>query len=102
MGRAPKRTFKDRSSPLSAPAVEGAATRVESKEEVPALLKKLVSSDANDRVWAAASASNLLMSDDPQVRRMLLSNNIIAALIERISDSVPDVVIQATGALHNL
>ncbi|KAJ1938501.1 hypothetical protein GGF37_004788, partial [Kickxella alabastrina] len=102
MGRAPKRTFKDRSSPLSARAVEGAATCVESKEEVPALLKKLVSSDANDRVWAAASASNLLMSDDPQVRRMLLSNNIIAALIERLSDSVPDVVIQATGALHNL
>ncbi|KAJ1647253.1 hypothetical protein LPJ64_001366 [Coemansia asiatica] len=102
MGRAPKRTFKDRANPLVTTAVPGIATQVASKEEVPALLKKLSSSDANDRVWAAASASNLLLSEDPKVRRMLLANNVVSALIERMSDSVPDVVIQATGALHNL
>ncbi|KAJ1880458.1 hypothetical protein LPJ57_002244 [Coemansia sp. RSA 486] len=102
MGRAPKRTFKDRANPLVTSAVPDIATQVTSKEEVPALLKKLNSGDANDRVWAAASASNLLLSEDPKVRRMLLANNIVSALIERMSDSVPDVVIQATGALHNL
>ncbi|KAJ2746308.1 hypothetical protein GGI20_001430 [Coemansia sp. BCRC 34301] len=102
MGRAPKRTFKDRANPLGHTAVAGAVTTVQSKEEVPALLKKLGSSDANDRVWAAASSSNLLMSEDPAVRRLLLSNNVVSALIERMSDSVPDVVLQVTGALHKL
>ncbi|KAJ2797398.1 hypothetical protein H4S07_005957, partial [Coemansia furcata] len=102
MGRAPKRTFKDRVTPLSHPAVAGAVTTVKSKEEVPALLKKLTSDDANDRVWAAASSSNLLMSEDVAVRRLLLSNNVVSALIECMSDSVPDVVLQVTGALHKL
>ncbi|KAJ1722541.1 hypothetical protein LPJ53_003038 [Coemansia erecta] len=102
MGKAPKRTFKDRVNPLVSASVPNVVSKVTSKEEVPALLKKLTSSDANDRVWAAASASNLLVSDDSKVRRMLLANNVVSALIERLSDSVPDVVIQATGALHNL
>ncbi|KAJ2579261.1 hypothetical protein EV177_010796, partial [Coemansia sp. RSA 1804] len=48
------------------------------------------------------SASNLLVSDDHSVRRMLLANNVITALIERLSDSVPDVVVQVSGALHNI
>ncbi|KAJ2782438.1 hypothetical protein GGI15_002910 [Coemansia interrupta] len=102
MGKAPKRTFKDRVNPLVSASIPNVVSKVSSKEEVPALLKKLTSSDANDRVWAAASASNLLVSDDSRVRRMLLANNVVSALIERLSDSVPDVVIQATGALHNL
>ncbi|KAJ1665177.1 hypothetical protein IW140_003550 [Coemansia sp. RSA 1813] len=103
MGKAQKRTFKEqRYNPLGAPVVQGAATTVQSKDEVPALLKKLSSADANDRVWAAASASNLLVSEDQAVRRMLLANNVISSLIERLSDSVPDVVVQITGALYNI
>ncbi|KAJ1801118.1 hypothetical protein LPJ59_000543, partial [Coemansia sp. RSA 2399] len=103
MGKAQKRTFKEqRYNPLGAPAVQGAATEVQSKDEVPALLKKLASADTNDRVWAAASASNLLVSDDQAIRRMLLANNVISSLIERLSDSVPDVVVQVTGALYNI
>ncbi|KAJ2023577.1 hypothetical protein H4S03_009294, partial [Coemansia sp. S3946] len=102
MGRAPKRSFKDRATPLGHPAVAGAVTTVKSKEEVPALLKKLKSDDANDRVWAAASSSNLLMSEDPAVRRLLLANNVVSELIERMTDSVPDVILQVTGALHKL
>ncbi|KAJ2520333.1 hypothetical protein GGI11_002317 [Coemansia sp. RSA 2049] len=104
MGRAQKRTFKQqqRYNPLGPPAVQGAVTTVQSKDEVPALLSRLASADANDRVWAAASASNLLVSDDHSVRRMLLANNVITALIERLSDSVPDVVVQVSGALHNI
>ncbi|KAJ2756462.1 hypothetical protein GGI19_000800, partial [Coemansia pectinata] len=102
MGRAPKRSFKDRATPLGHPAVAGAVTTVKSKEEVPALLKKLKSDDANDRVWAAASSSNLLMSEDPAVRRLLLANNVVSELIERMTDPVPDVILQVTGALHKL
>ncbi|KAI8323312.1 ARM repeat-containing protein [Martensiomyces pterosporus] len=102
MGRAPKRTFRERANPLNVAAVEGAVTTVQAKEEVPALLKKLNSAEANDRVWAAASASNLVVCENPGVRRLLLANNVISALIERLSDSVPDVVVQASGALRNL
>ncbi|KAJ2031440.1 hypothetical protein IWW57_000714 [Coemansia sp. S610] len=102
MGRAPKRSFKDRATPLGHSAVAGAVTTVKSKDEVPALLKKLTSDDANDRVWAAASSSNLLMSEDPAVRRLLLSNNVVSALIDCMADSVPDVILQVTGALHKL
>ncbi|KAJ2819908.1 hypothetical protein IWW50_005276, partial [Coemansia erecta] len=102
MGKAQKRTFKSRTNPLGTATVAGAATSVQDKDDVPVLLKKLGSDDANDRVWAAASASNLLMSDDESVRRMLLSNNVISALVERLSDSVPDVVVQVSGALYNL
>ncbi|KAJ1991612.1 hypothetical protein GGI25_001597 [Coemansia spiralis] len=103
MGRIQKRTFKEqRYNPLGTSTIQGAATTVQSKEEVPALIKKLGSSDANDRVWAAASASNLLVSDDPSTRRLLLANNVVSALIERLSDSVPEVVVQVTGALHNI
>ncbi|KAJ2489726.1 hypothetical protein IWW37_003783 [Coemansia sp. RSA 2050] len=102
MGRAPKRTFKGRANPLGHSAVAGAATTVKSKEEVPVLLKKLSSDDANDRVWAAASSSNLLMSEDLTVRRLLLSNNVVSALIDCMADSIPDVILQVTGALHKL
>ncbi|KAJ1732331.1 hypothetical protein LPJ61_002092 [Coemansia biformis] len=102
MGKAQKRSFKSRTNPLGVSAVEGAATAVPSKEEIPVLLKKLSSSDANDRVWAAASASNLLVADDARARRMLLAHGVVSALVERLSDSVPDVVVQASGALYNL
>ncbi|KAJ2778639.1 hypothetical protein H4R18_004483 [Coemansia javaensis] len=102
MGKAPKRSFKSRANPLGVAVVQGAATAVSSKEEVPVLLKKLGASDANDRVWAAASASNLLMSGDAGVRRMLLAHGVVGALVERLSDSVPDAVVQASGALCSL
>ncbi|KAJ2615918.1 hypothetical protein H4S08_001030 [Coemansia sp. RSA 1365] len=102
MGKAQKRTFRSRNNPLGAPAVSGAVTTVQSKEEVPVLITKLSSSDANDRAWAAASANNLLAAGDAKVRRMLLSNRISSALIERLSDSVPDVVALASGALCSL
>ncbi|KAJ1935979.1 hypothetical protein EC988_008325, partial [Linderina pennispora] len=102
MGKAPKRTFKERANPINAVSVQGAVTTVQSKEEVPVLLKKLNSPEVNERVWAAASASNLLASDDSNVRRLLLANNAISLLIERLSDDSADVVVQVAGALRNL
>ncbi|KAF9082634.1 hypothetical protein BGX23_012266 [Mortierella sp. AD031] len=70
-------------------------------ETILPLIAKLSSPDANERAWAAAGASNLLMHD-AATRRLMLSKNLIGALIERLTDSVHEVVVEALGALRNL
>ncbi|KAF9935958.1 hypothetical protein BGZ65_002853 [Modicella reniformis] len=70
-------------------------------EKIMPLLDKLSSIDANERAWAAAGASNLLMYD-AATRRLMLSKNLIGALVERLTDSVHEVVVEALGALRNL
>ncbi|KAG0245643.1 armadillo-type protein [Mortierella sp. GBAus27b] len=70
-------------------------------ETIMPLLTKLSSADANERAWAAAGASNLLMHD-VGTRRLMLSKNLIGLLIERLTDSVHEVVVEALGALRNL
>ncbi|KAG0279516.1 hypothetical protein BGZ95_001032 [Linnemannia exigua] len=70
-------------------------------ETILPLIAKLSSPDANDRAWAAAGASNLLMHD-AGTRRLMLSKNLIGALVERLTDSVHEVVVEALGALRNL
>ncbi|KAF9169583.1 hypothetical protein BGX21_010536 [Mortierella sp. AD011] len=70
-------------------------------ETILPLISKLSSPDANERAWAAAGASNLLMHD-AATRRLMLSKNLIGALVERLTDSVHEVVVEALGALRNL
>ncbi|ORZ26498.1 armadillo-type protein [Lobosporangium transversale] len=70
-------------------------------ETIMPLMNKLSSPDANERSWAAAGASNLLMHD-AATRRLMLSKNLVGALIERLTDSVHEVVVEALGALRNL
>ncbi|KAF9151841.1 hypothetical protein BG015_006136 [Linnemannia schmuckeri] len=70
-------------------------------ETILPLIAKLSSPDANERAWAAAGASNLLMHD-AGTRRLMLSKNLIGALIDRLTDSVHEVVVEALGALRNL
>ncbi|KAK3816682.1 MAG: armadillo-type protein [Benniella sp.] len=70
-------------------------------ETIQPLLTKLSSTDANERAWAAAGASNLLMHD-AATRRLMLSKNLVGALVERLTDSVHEVVVEALGALRNL
>ncbi|KAF9433147.1 hypothetical protein BGZ76_009826 [Entomortierella beljakovae] len=70
-------------------------------ETILPLIGKLSSPDANERAWAAAGASNLLMHD-ASTRRIMLSKNLIGALIERLTDSVHEVVVESLGALRNL
>ncbi|KAF9927084.1 hypothetical protein FBU30_003508 [Linnemannia zychae] len=70
-------------------------------ETILPLIAKLSSPDANERAWAAAGASNLLMHD-AGTRRLMLSKNLVGALIERLTDSVHEVVVEALGALRNL
>ncbi|KAF9356842.1 hypothetical protein BGX26_004657 [Mortierella sp. AD094] len=70
-------------------------------ETILPLISKLSSPDANERAWAAAGASNLLMHD-AATRRLMLSKNLIGALVERLTDSVHEVVVESLGALRNL
>ncbi|KAG0341537.1 hypothetical protein BG004_005993 [Podila humilis] len=70
-------------------------------ETILPLIQKLSSPDANERAWAAAGASNLLMHD-AATRRLMLSKNLVGALIDRLTDSVHEVVVEALGALRNL
>ncbi|GJJ76330.1 hypothetical protein EMPS_08689 [Entomortierella parvispora] len=70
-------------------------------ETILPLIQKLSSTDPNERAWAAAGASNLLMHD-AATRRLMLSRNLIGALIERLTDSQHEVVVEALGALRNL
>ncbi|KAG0208513.1 hypothetical protein BGX28_000567 [Mortierella sp. GBA30] len=70
-------------------------------ETILPLINKLSSPDANERAWAAAGASNLLMHD-AATRRLMLSKNLIGALVDRLTDSVHEVVVEALGALRNL
>jgi len=50
-------------------------------------------------VWACAAVCNLIQND-PSTRRLLQGKNIVGALINRLSDSVEDVVVEAAGALR--
>lgn len=43
-----------------------------------------------------------MLMHDAGTRRMMLSKNLIGALIERLTDSVHEVVVEALGALRNL
>ncbi|KAF9977211.1 hypothetical protein BGZ73_006684 [Actinomortierella ambigua] len=70
-------------------------------ETIMPVISKLSSVDSNERAWAAAGASNLLMHN-AATRRMLLSKNLVGALIDRLTDSVHEVVVESLGALRNL
>ncbi|CAG8521791.1 435_t:CDS:10 [Diversispora eburnea] len=65
------------------------------------VIEQLSSPEATERAWAASSASNLVMGDS-KTRYLLLSNNLISILIERLTDSVYEVVNEALGTLRNL
>ncbi|KAF9168520.1 hypothetical protein DFQ26_006679 [Actinomortierella ambigua] len=70
-------------------------------ETIMPIITKLSSVDSNERAWAAAGASNLLMHN-AATRRALLSKNLVGALIDRLTDSVHEVVVESLGALRNL
>ncbi|KAJ1984716.1 hypothetical protein H4R34_000478 [Dimargaris verticillata] len=109
MGKAKKSFSKARVNPLgvltandsnfdrAGPVVE---TNPKGEATFP-VLKKLNAADAADRVWAAASISNLYLSN-PTVRRKLLTTNVIGLLVERLTDDSLDVVVECLGTLRNL
>ncbi len=62
---------------------------------------QLNSADASDRSWALSAITNLTASN-PALRRLFLAHALIALLIDRLTDSVENVVVEATGCLRNL
>jgi len=55
--------------------------------------------DAGDRKWACVAVSNLIQND-PSTRRLLQGKNIVKALIDRLTDTEEEVVIEAMGSLR--
>jgi hypothetical protein len=74
----------------------------ESHEAAPTVLpvvKKLQSSDASERAWAATSISNLSQENYLQE---LLNSGVILALLNALEDESYRVVLESFGALRNL
>jgi len=55
--------------------------------------------DAAERRWACVAVSNLIQND-PSTRRLLQGRNVVGALIERLTDSEEEVIVEAAGALR--
>lgn len=60
---------------------------------------QLKAPEASDRTWACAAIGNLI-NEDAAMRRLFQSRNVVGALIERLSDDVDDVVVEASGTLR--
>lgn len=60
---------------------------------------QLKSPEYADRTWACAAICNLIQND-PATRRMFQSKNVVGELIERLTDDVDEVVVEASGALR--
>ncbi|RIA98596.1 armadillo-type protein [Glomus cerebriforme] len=78
-------------------------SQVHSSRSLAALpvIKQLSSVDSTERAWAASCASNLIAGEE-NIRRLLLSKNLIRLLIERLTDDVYEVVYECIGTLRNL
>ncbi|WVQ78675.1 hypothetical protein IAT38_000762 [Cryptococcus sp. DSM 104549] len=79
---------------------EGKADPAKEKQMLP-ILKKLKSTEYADRTWACAAICNLIQND-PATRRLFQSKNVVGELIERLTDDVDEVIVEASGALRNL
>lgn len=62
-------------------------------------IRKIESSEPQERSWACSAVSNLI-HNDPSTRRLLQGKNIVGILISKLSDSVEEVVVEAAGALR--
>ncbi|KAL0242116.1 hypothetical protein I308_105745 [Cryptococcus tetragattii IND107] len=87
-------------SHLGSGKAEGRADPQKEKQMLP-ILNKLKSPEYADRTWACAAISNLIQND-AATRRLFQGKNVVGELIERLSDSVDEVVVEASGALRNL
>ncbi|KAL1411919.1 hypothetical protein Q8F55_002905 [Vanrija albida] len=87
-------------SHLGGGKADGKANPEKEKQMLP-VLQKLRSPEYADRTWACAAICNLV-AGDAATRRLFQGRNVVGELIERLSDSVDEVVVEASGALRNL
>ncbi|KAJ7208068.1 armadillo-type protein [Mycena pura] len=107
MGKSQKKRSMRRHNPMRVPEShlpKGLASASETSSKTQAILpiiEKMQGTDAAERKWACVAVSNLIQND-PSTRRLLQGKNIVGALINRLTDSEEEVVIEAMGALRNL
>ncbi|TDL26339.1 ARM repeat-containing protein [Rickenella mellea] len=107
MGKSQKKRTTRRHNPVRVPdshlpkGLDAAANTSSKRDAVLPIIQKLEGPAAEDRAWACSAVSNLIQND-PSTRRLLQGKNIVGALINRLTDSVEEVVVEATGALRNL
>lgn len=70
------------------------------RTSIPPTLRKLKSPDEKERLDAITAITSML--EDTDTRRFLLKNNILPLLLDRLTDSVSAIVLEASGALRNL
>ncbi|KAF8336322.1 ARM repeat-containing protein [Cantharellus anzutake] len=107
MGKARKKKTARRHNPIRVPdshiphGLAAAASTSTKKDSIPPVFHQIASANATDRAFGCASVSNLI-HNDPSTRRLLQGKGIIDVLIEKLSDPVEEVVVEASGALRNL
>ncbi|KAK4685839.1 hypothetical protein P7C73_g4298, partial [Tremellales sp. Uapishka_1] len=102
-----KTTAARRHNPLRVPDAhlgggkgDGKADPAKEKQMLP-ILSKLKSPEYADRTWACAAICNLIQND-PATRRLFQGRNVVGELIERLSDSIDEVIVEASGALRRV
>ncbi|ORX35296.1 armadillo-type protein [Kockovaella imperatae] len=102
-----KKTRESRHNPMRVPDAhlgsgksQMGVDQSKEKQMLP-ILRKLSSAEYADRTWACAAISNLIQND-AATRRLFQGNNVVGALIERLTDGVDEVIVEASGALRNL
>ncbi|KAH9923614.1 ARM repeat-containing protein [Fomitopsis serialis] len=107
MGKSQKKRQMRRHNPVRVPdshlpkGLEAASSSSSRKEAILPILQKMESVDPAERKWACVAVSNLIQND-PSTRRLLQGKNAVGALINRLSDSEEEVVVEAAGSLRNL
>ena len=62
-------------------------------------MNQLKAPEASERTWACAAISSMIQND-PATRRLFQSKNVVGALIERLTDNIDEVIVEASGALR--
>ncbi|KAI8887800.1 ARM repeat-containing protein [Backusella circina FSU 941] len=106
MGKQPRKLRKPRSSnnPLGVNAAiqQGLSEQPTlSANDVLPVVNKLSSPTANERIWAVASISQLIMSNSANLK-LVYSNGLVDSLIKLLGDEQREVVEETLGTLRNL
>ncbi|KAI9301750.1 armadillo-type protein [Cunninghamella echinulata] len=100
-----QKKVKSRANPLgnkiTTEAQQSMSESVIPEDKVLPVITQLSSVKPEERAWAAACISNLLMSNEA-TRDLLLGNRIVVKLIERLTDDSREVVEEVLGTLRNL
>ncbi|KAG1051768.1 hypothetical protein G6F43_006048 [Rhizopus delemar] len=108
MGKQIRKAYRSRTDPLGSRVSAGARQGILEQQtmelqpdQVLPVIQKFTSPDAAERAWAAASISNLILSNDTYLK-LFLSKGVVGSLINLLSDEKREVVEEALGTLRNM